>query len=117
MAHAPSSKRPVEKIASHYVRWRFDPNAVDGRVEPQELVAIDGEMPKVDDRHATKPYKSLFLSVADPSKENAPVGGSYNAIARCDVDTGKYVYWSAGEDTTLHEVAFVPRTPDGKYKP
>ncbi|KAH6699850.1 carotenoid oxygenase [Leptodontidium sp. MPI-SDFR-AT-0119] len=112
MALAPSSKPPVGKIPSHYVRWRFDPNAADGRVEPKELIAIDGEMPKVDDRYTTKPYKSLFLSMADPNKKNAPAGGSYNALARCDIDTGKYVYWSAGDDTALHEVAFVPRTPD-----
>ncbi|PVH79096.1 hypothetical protein DL98DRAFT_589704 [Cadophora sp. DSE1049] len=69
-------------------------------------------MPKVDDRHATKPYKSLLVSAADPSKQNAPVGGSYNALARCDINTEKYVYWSAGDDTALHEAAFVPQTPN-----
>ncbi len=39
-------------------------------------------------------------------------GGSYNAVAACDVRTGKYTFWSAGPDVTVHEVAFVPRTPD-----
>lgn len=113
MALARSSQPPAGKISSHYVRWKFDPNATDSRVEPTELVNIDGEMPKVDDRVATKPYKYLFLSVADPSGKDAPVGGTYNALARCDVDTGKYQYWSAGNATGLHEVAFVPRSKDG----
>ena len=105
--------RPVGKVASHYVRWKFDPKATDGRVEPVELVNIHGEMPRVDDRYAMKPYQTLFLAVADPSGRHPPAGGSYNAIARCDVNNGKYEYWSAGSATSIHEVAFVPRSEDG----
>ncbi|BCS26851.1 carotenoid oxygenase family protein [Aspergillus puulaauensis] len=110
---APSGKPPGrDQLQSHYVRWRFDPNATDPRVEPVELVNADGEMPKVDDRFAGKPYNTLFLAMHDPTKENGPVGGIYNAIAKCDVNTGKLVHWSAGDHTAIHEVAFIPRTPD-----
>jgi carotenoid cleavage dioxygenase-like enzyme len=100
---------------SHYVRWKFDPNATDLHVEPTELVNIDGEMPKVDDRFATKKYNTLFLAVHDPTQETAPVGGMYNTLAICDLNTGKYNYWSAGEHAALHEVAFIPRSPEGMY--
>lgn len=80
---APSGKPPGrDQLQSHYVRWRFDPNATDPRVEPVELVNADGEMPKVDDRFAGKPYNTLFLAMHDPTKENGPVGGIYNAIAK-----------------------------------
>ena len=106
---APKDGRPE----SHYVRWRFDPNATDPRVEPKELVNLDGEMPKVDERFATKKYSKLFLAVHDPNSTHGPVGGVYNTMACCDVNTGKYTYWSAGEHTALHEVAFIPRAPEG----
>lgn len=99
---------------SHYVRWKFDPNATDFNVEPVELVNVDGEMPKVDDRHSGKPYNTLFLAMHDPTQAHGPVGGVYNAIAKCDVNTGKLDYWSAGNHTAIHEVAFIPRTADCK---
>lgn len=83
-------------------------------MEPTELVNLNGEMPKVDDRFMTKKYRYVFLSVHDPKAEYSPVGGTYNAIAMADVTTGKYKYWSAGEHTALHEVAFAPRSPEGK---
>ncbi|KAH7137506.1 carotenoid oxygenase [Dactylonectria estremocensis] len=97
---------------SHYVRWKFDPNATDFRVEPIELVNLDGEMPKLDERFVTKKYNKLFLCVHDPNAEYSPVGGTYNTLACAVVNTGKYKYWSAGEHTALHEVAFIQKSPD-----
>ncbi|GME27150.1 putative lignostilbene dioxygenase protein [Neofusicoccum parvum] len=108
-------KLNTQKFKSHYVRWKFDPSAADGSwVTPTELINLEGEMPKVDDRYLTKPYNTLFLSMTDTSlnRENAVIGGTYNSVARCDVNTGKYVHWCAGPDTALHEVAFCPRSPD-----
>ena len=96
------------------MRWRFDPNTTDFRVEPTELVNLDGEMPKVDERCLTKKYNILFLCVHDPKAERSPAGGTYNAIATADINTGRYVYWSAGDHTALHEVAFIPRSQDCK---
>ncbi|KAI1381231.1 carotenoid oxygenase [Hypoxylon crocopeplum] len=97
---------------SHYVRWKLDPNATDLHVEPVELVDVDGEMPKVDWRYDTKPYKYCFLAMHDPNSKEAPVGGGYNAIAKCNVDNGTYEHWYAGTGTAVHEVAFIPRHED-----
>lgn len=89
-------------------------------MKPTELVPLEGEMPKVDDRHLTKPYNTLFLAMTDKSltRNNVVVGGGgvYNSVARCDVNTGKYVHWCAGPDTALHEVAFCPRSLEGMSK-
>lgn len=112
--HPSSKPKNNGKPESHYVRWKFDPNATDFHVEPTELVNLDGEMPKVDDRFLTKKYRYIFLSISDPNAEYSPVGGTYNAIGKADIATGKYQYWSAGEHTALHEVAFAPRSPEGK---
>jgi len=114
MHGAASAKPPATGPTSHYVRWKFDPNAADLYVEPVELVNLDGEMPKVDQRYETKPYNYLFLAMQDPEAKDAPVGGVYNSIAKCNVNDGTYDYWSAGSNTALHEVAFVPRSPDGE---
>lgn len=115
MHKAPSAKPPKSGPESHYVRWKFDPNATDSYVEPRELVNLDGEMPKVDSRYETKPYSFLFLAITDPEATEAPVGGTYNAVAKCNVNDGIFGYWSAGPGVALHEVAFVPRSFKGKY--
>lgn len=115
MHTAPSARAPTEGPISHYVRWKFDPNAADQFVEPTELVNLDGEMPKVDARYETKPYSNIFLAMHDPNSVEPAVGGAYNSIARCSIKDGTYEYWSAGSSTALHEVAFVPRSEDGQF--
>lgn len=114
MHTAPSAKAPTDGIISHYVRWKFDPNATDPSVEPVELVNLDGEMPKVDARYETKPYQHVFLAMHDPNSLEPAIGGAYNSIAKGSVEDGTYEYWSAGNSTSLHEVAFVPRSEDGE---
>ncbi|KUI69650.1 Lignostilbene-alpha,beta-dioxygenase isozyme I [Cytospora mali] len=112
MHTAPSAKAPTDGVVSHYVRWKFDPNTSEPYVEPRELVNLDGEMPKVDARYETKPYKHIFLAMHDPNSHEPAIGGAYNSIAKCSIETGVYKYWSAGNSTALHEVAFVPRSVD-----
>lgn len=113
MHSAQSAKPPKSGPISHYVRWKFDPNATDLSVEPRELVRLEGEMPKVDARNETKPYNWLFLAMQDPHAKEPAAGGLYNAIAKCNVNDGTYEYWAAGGKIALHEAAFIPRGPDG----
>ena len=72
-------------------------------------------MPKVDDRYSTKPYSTIFYCMTDASlnRDAAVTGGTYNSIAKCDINTGTYVHWGA-PDVALHEVAFCPRSDDGE---
>lgn len=114
MHAAASAKPPAEGPVSHYVRWKFDPTSTEPFVEPSELVNLSGEMPKVDARYETKPYSTIFLAMHDPNSHEPAIGGSYNSIARCSIKDGSYEYWSAGNATALHEVAFVPRSTDGE---
>jgi carotenoid cleavage dioxygenase-like enzyme len=88
------------------VRWKFDPTATDLSVTPTELVNIQGEMPRVDDRYATKPYNTIFLAMTNVTlgREKAVTGGTYNSVAACDVNTGKYKFWCAGDEVAVHEV-------------
>ncbi|USP79376.1 hypothetical protein yc1106_06650 [Curvularia clavata] len=109
----PSSKPKNDgRPNSHYVRWKLDPNATDFHVQPTELINLDGEMPKIDERFLTKKYNTLFLCIHDPNATYSPIGGTYNSLVVADINTGKYKIWSAGEHTALHEVAFIPKNPD-----
>lgn len=114
MHTAPSARPPASGPISHYVRWKLDPNATDSAVEPVPLVEIDGEMPKVDPRHETKPYKYVFYALHDPNGVEGAIGGVYDALAKCNVDDGTYEYWSAGASIAIHEVAFIPRDDNGE---
>jgi len=98
------------------VRWKFDPNASEFYVEPTVLVELEGEMPRIDDRFCSRPYNTLFLAMFNKTvgRDAAVTGGSYNAVAACNVADGTYKFWSAGPDVTIHEVAFVPRSPTGE---
>jgi carotenoid cleavage dioxygenase len=89
---------------------------MDRHIEPQILVDISGEFPCIDPRYVTKPYNKIVLAMTNKthSREEAVVGGSYNSLAVCDVTTGKYRYWCAGEDVAVNEAAFVPRSSHGK---
>lgn len=104
------------KLKVHYVRWRFDPNAKDSAVEPTELVNINGEFPKVDDRVLGKKYNIVFLAITHVERDASAsmVGPSFNSIAMCDVSQGTYRIWYAGHDTSVGEAVFVPRSPNGK---
>ncbi len=97
------------------MRWRFDPNATDFYVEPTVLVDLEGEMPRIDDRFLSRQYSTLFLAMFNKTtgRDEAVTGGSYNAVAACNVNDGTYRFWSAGPHVTVHEVAFVPRTKQG----
>jgi carotenoid cleavage dioxygenase len=108
----------TQQFKSQYVRWRFDPLATDPHVEPKVLVDLEGEMPRIDDRYVTKPYNTLFLACTAKAlgRERAVTGGSYNAVAVCNVNDGTFSIWSAGNGVKLHEVAFVPRATDGMLR-
>lgn len=116
MASAPSSKPPKDGALSHLMRFKLDPNSTEKTLKPTVLVDVDGELPRIDSRYETKPYKYVFIAMHDPNTDDAPVGGAFNSLAKANVEDGTYEYWSAGKDVALGEVAFVARSKDGKSR-
>ncbi|KAK7697282.1 hypothetical protein SLS64_013716 [Diaporthe eres] len=112
MASAPSSKPPKDGALSHLMRFKLDPNSTEKTLKPTVLVDVDGELPRIDSRYETKPYKYVFIAMHDPNTDDAPVGGAFNSLAKANVEDGTYEYWSAGKDVALGEVAFVARSKD-----
>ena len=80
---------------------------------------ITGELPRIDERYLTQPYKSGFLMVSDPSKpRNArlPPGRMSNCYVRMEHDTRKTSTFFVGDDASLSECVFAPRNasaPEG----
>lgn len=114
MASAESSKPPKDGALSHLMRFELDPNSTEKTLKPRVLVDVDGELPRIDARYETKPYKYVFIAMHDPETDDAPVGGAFNSLAKANVEDGTYEYWSAGKDVALGEVAFVARSKDGE---
>jgi carotenoid cleavage dioxygenase len=87
----------------------------------EELYPHVGELPRIDERYLTLPYKTGFLMVADPTKprheklQNAP-GKISNCYVRMDHSARKTSTFFVGDASSLSECVFVPRTdnaPEG----
>lgn len=66
MASAESLKPPKDGALSHLMRFRLDPNSTEKTLNPRVLVDVDRELPQIDARYETKPYKYVFIAMHDP---------------------------------------------------
>jgi carotenoid cleavage dioxygenase-like enzyme len=80
---------------------------------------VTGELPRIDERYLTLPYKTGFLMVSDPTKPRhpkAPQGRMSNCYVRMDHDGRKTSTFFAGDSSSLSECVFAPRSanaPEG----
>jgi carotenoid cleavage dioxygenase-like enzyme len=85
----------------------------------EELYTVSGELPRIDERYLTLPYRIGFLMVSDPSKPRhpkVPQGRMSNCYVRMDHSTRKTSTFFVGDDSTLSEGVFFPRNdnaPEG----
>jgi carotenoid cleavage dioxygenase-like enzyme len=114
----------------------FDPKAASGTVHRlsvdlsdktprdygmEELYPQSGALPRQDDRYQTIPYKIGFMPTSDPSKPmNAKLGNMpyrpTNSWTMFDHSTRKTSEFWIGDDSSLQECCFVPRSanaPEG----
>lgn len=96
-----------------FVRWRFDLGAPSGgRIpEPQVILDVPSESPRIDERFMTKPYTYSFLDVVlgTPGPGVIP---SLNGLAMINSKTGKTVFYNPGENCRVEEPVFIPRQQD-----
>lgn len=99
---------PVGK--ADFVRWKFDLSKPSGsRIpDPQTILDLPSEFPRIDERFMTKKYDCLFLDVVlgTPGKGVIP---SLNALAMVNTKTGKIEYYNPGENCHVEEPVFIPR--------
>ncbi|KAH0841806.1 Lignostilbene-alpha,beta-dioxygenase isozyme I [Fonsecaea pedrosoi] len=105
---------PPSDITVNYIRWCIDPNAVSDKMEdPEVLLSVPCEFPRVDERFLTKKPRYTFLDCFKPEAGNAAqLYQGLNALARIDSQKQEIEYFVPGPDCLVQEPAFCPRSPD-----
>ena len=109
-------------VTSRFVRFHIDTRKPSGTFigEPEEIVKVNGGMPRMDDRFVGEKERYTLLSVTSAPKrkrigldEGGVAGGGFaNSIGLVDVIERKAVTWWAGEMSAVGEPVFCPRSPD-----
>lgn len=105
--------RPVspQSPAATLVRWTFDPRHPERGYREQTLCTQPGEFPRLDERHATRPYRHGYFAtevVTAASDGQAERGG----LAHIDVQTGTLRRWQPDAGDFCGEPIFVERSAD-----
>lgn len=109
-------------VTSKFVRFHIDTRKPSGTFvgEPELLVDVDGEMPRIDDRFIGERARYTLLSATSSPKrkglgmnEGGVAGGGWfpNSVGLVDNVERKSVRWWAGELSAVGEPVFCPRTP------
>ncbi len=98
--------------ASFLTRWTVDMDSNSGEFEKRErLTDFVGEFPRMDERYNTQPYRHGWLLGMGMGP------GSRASLGHVDNATRKVKRWQAGENRTLQEPCFIPRSktaPEGE---
>ncbi|WP_157112101.1 carotenoid oxygenase family protein [Nocardia beijingensis] len=103
-------------VKQYLTRWTCDLDGDNPQFTEERLwddCSVD--FPVIDSRYLGREYRHGFMAAQDPSKPLHPqlLGGLYfNSLAHFDHATGEAEVWYAGEDASVQEPAFVPRSPD-----
>ncbi|EED13423.1 cartenoid oxygenase, putative [Talaromyces stipitatus ATCC 10500] len=107
---------PPEEVTVTYVKWCIDPNSASNVLsDPEVLVNIPCEFPRVDERFLTKKSRITFLDCFKPDAgKSAQLYQGLNALARVDYETHVVEFFVPGPDCLVQEPAFSPRSPDAE---
>ncbi|KAF6822728.1 isoeugenol monooxygenase [Colletotrichum plurivorum] len=120
---ADDGRMPVADPASDYVRWTLDLTKPDGSSvpDPEVILDIPSEFPRLDERFLTKPYNYVWINVFLHDRENEGLGHTLveglNGLAMHDLKTKTTRYFRAGPGCFVQEPIFVPRSdeaPEGE---
>lgn len=94
--------QPVPPILT---RMSFDLSSDDDSYTTEVINGMSGEMPKTDERYQGRPYQYGFMLTG-----RSPEG--INTFSRFNTQTGEVESWDHGQKLSVHEVQFVPSSPD-----
>lgn len=107
---------PAPETKADFVRWELDLDAPTGSSipDPQVLLDLPCEFPRIDERFMTKEYEIVFLDVFLPENSDGSknIFAGLNALAMHNTKTGKTRYFAAGENSAVQEPIFIPRSSD-----
>lgn len=109
-------RMPAPDAKADFVRWEIDLNAPSGTqmADPEIILDVPSEFPRIDERFMTKRNKYLFLNVfiPDTSQGGTNIFHGLNGLAMHNHSTGETKWFFAGKDSLVQEPIFIPRTPD-----
>ncbi len=92
---------------SYLTRWTVDMDSNSGAFEKRErLTDFVGEFPRIDERYQTEHYRHGWLLGMGMGP------GSRASLGHLDLATGKTKVFQAGENRSLQEPCFIPRSKD-----
>ncbi|TKX21367.1 putative retinal pigment epithelial membrane protein 2 [Elsinoe australis] len=104
---------PAADAKADYVRWELDlTRPTDTKVpDPQVVLDVPSEFPRVDERFWTKQYEFVWLNVFIPDRSDGGrnIFHGLNGLAQHSHKTRKTEYFYAGDDSLVQEPIFVPR--------
>ena len=93
--------------ASFLTRWTVDMDSNSNEFEKRErLTTFVGEFPRMDERYNTQPYRHGWMLGMGMGP------GSRASLGHVDAATGKAKVWQAGENRSLQEPCFIPKSKD-----
>ncbi|OQV06216.1 hypothetical protein CLAIMM_10820 [Cladophialophora immunda] len=101
-------------ITVNYIRFCIDPNAASDQMEdPEVLLHIPCEFPRIDERLLMRKPRYTFLDCFKPDagKETQLYQG-LNALARIDSKKKEIEYFVPGPECLVQEPTFSPRSPE-----
>ncbi|KAH7082479.1 carotenoid oxygenase [Paraphoma chrysanthemicola] len=112
----PEGNVPLTAPKADFVRWEIDPTkpSESWLGDPETVIDIPSEFPRLDERFMTKKYNIIFMAVYlqpdNTSSDNVFQG--LNALAMINKQTGKTQYFYPGDHATVQEPTFIPRSDD-----
>ncbi|KAH9205534.1 carotenoid oxygenase [Leptodontidium sp. 2 PMI_412] len=111
-------RMPSPETKADFVRWKLDLTAPSGSVipDPELILDMPCEFPRIDERFMTKQYNVVFLDVFLPDRSDSGknIFHGLNGLAMHDHRTGKTRFFYAGDDSMVQEPIFIPRTKDAE---
>lgn len=117
-----NGRGPDPNARADFVRFTLDltqPTGEKLRSEPEIILDLPSEFPRVDERFLTRPYDVLFLNALTPKEH---INGSeiifhgLDGLAMHRHSTNETRYFYSGPDSVVEEPAFIPRSvnaPEG----
>ncbi|RHZ43697.1 carotenoid oxygenase family protein [Aspergillus thermomutatus] len=109
-----TSTSEPKPVTVNYVRFTISPDAASEKVEnPEILVDLPCEFPRIDERFLTKRSRYTFFDCFDPKSVADPalLYRGLNCLGRFDYETKKLEIMSPGPDVLVQEPCFSPRYP------
>ena len=104
----------LEEAFANLTRWCVDMNSKGDSFESAETLVkgLPGEFPRIDDRYAMQAHRHGYWLIMDPSKpaKFGRLSQMMNTLGHVDLTTGKTQNWFCGDESSLQEPAFIPKS-------